>query len=325
MKVTRRQCIAVAAGALAQPALTRAQAVYPSRPVKLIAPSVPGGAVDIIARIAAGGLSRRWPQPVVVENKPGAGTSLGTDFVAKSQPDGYTLLLAGIASHAINPVVYKKIGYDPIKDFSPIALMATLPNVILVRPDHPASSLKDLLALIQRSSERQIYASVGNGTSPHLSAELLWQMVGVKVDHVPYKGSAPGITDLLAGQIPVLFDNISGGLPFVRDGRLRALAVTSARRTPLLPSVPTVAESGVSGYEITAWSGLCGPAGLPRGVVEKVSMDILSMLREPDIAKQLLEAGATVRPMPPAEFGQFIVDQATKFRVIAHRANLQIT
>lgn len=325
MTIDRRQLVRCMAAGLVLPKVVLAQAGYPARPVKLVVPSVPGGATDIIGRVTADGLGKRWSQAVIVENRAGAGTSLGADFVAKSTPDGYTLLINGIASHAINPAVYKKIGYDPIKDFTPITLLATLPNVLLARPDFPASSVKELIALLRKGDGAKYqYASVGNGTSPHLSAELLWQITGVKMDHVPYKGSAPAITDLLGGQVPLLFDNISGALPFIQQGKLKALGVTTAFRSPLLANVPTFAESGVEGYEVTSWAGLVGPAGLPPAVLQKIGDDAVAMLRDPEVAKRFLEVGATVKPMTPIEFGAFIASQGTKFRVVAHRANLQL-
>ena len=326
MAMNRRHWLGAMGLPLVLPQWASAQAAYPARVVKVVVPSVPGGATDIIGRVTAAGLARHWPQAVVVDNRPGAGTSLGAEFVAKAAPDGYTLLINGIASHAINPVVYKKLGYDPIKDFTPITLLGRLPNVLLARPDFPASNLRELLAMLRRGAGAQLmYASVGNGTSPHLSAELLWQMTGLKLDHVPYKGSAPALTDLLGGQVPLLFDNISGGLPFIRDGKMKALGVTTTTRSPLLPDVPTFAESGVEGYDLTSWAGLCAPAGLPGPVLDKISADAKAMLRDPDVAQKFLAVGATVAPMTPQEFGRFMVEQATKFRVIAHRANLQLT
>jgi tripartite-type tricarboxylate transporter receptor subunit TctC len=325
MAWTRRAWLRAAPLALAAPRWAGAQPEFPARVVKVVVPSVPGGATDIIGRVTAAGLAERWPQPVVVENRPGAGTSLGAEFVSKAAPDGYTLLINGIASHAINPVVYKTIGYDPLKDFTPITLLATLPNVLLARPDHPASNVRELLAALRGQGGRAMYASVGNGTSPHLSAELLWQMAGVKVDHVPYKGSAPAIADLLGGQVNLLFDNISGALPLIRAGRLKALGVTTAVRSPLLPAVQTVAEGGVDGYEVTSWAGLCGPAGLPDAVLRRIGRDAVAMLRETKVAAQFRDVGATAAPMSPSEFGEFMAAQAVKFRVIAHRANLQAT
>jgi tripartite-type tricarboxylate transporter receptor subunit TctC len=326
MPMNRRLMLSATGLSLALPGFAGAQsAAFPSRVVKMVVPSVPGGATDIIGRVTANGLAKRWSSGVVVDNRPGAGTSLGAEYVAKAAPDGYTLLINGIASHAINPVVYKNIRYDPVKDFTPITLLARLPNVLLVRADFPASSLKEWIEQLRKTSDRPMYASVGNGTSPHLSAELLWQSIGIKLDHVPFKGSAPAITALLGGEVPIVFDNISGGLPFIRDGKLKALGVTTAVRSPLLPDVPTFAESGVDGYELTSWAGLCGPAGMQSNVVEQISTAAMAMLREPEVAKQFLAVGATVAPMKPAEFGSFIAEQATKFRVIAQRSNLQLT
>lgn len=325
MALNRREWLGATGLALALPRAVVAQASYPGKTVKVVVPSVPGGATDIIGRVLAGGLASRWPQAVIVENKSGAGTSLGAEYVARSAPDGLTLLIGGIASHAINPAVYKSIGYDSIKDFTPITLLVTLPNVVLARPEFPASNMKELLALLRRDAKSFMYASVGNGTSPHLSAELLWQMTGIKISHVPYRGSAPAITDLLGGQVPLLFDNISGALPFIRSGKLKALGVTTATRSPLLPDVPTIAESGVEGYEVTSWAGLFGPAGLPAPIVQKIHADAVAVLDDPAVVKKFLDVGATVKPMAPAAFASFVQAQAAKFRDIAHRANLQVT
>lgn len=323
--ISRRKILALSGAGLMMPGMVFSQSPYPARPVKLISPSVPGGAVDIITRIAGNALAQNWPQPVVVENKPGAGTSLGADFVAKSRPDGYTLLLAGVASHAINPAVYKSVTYDPVKDFTPMALLATVPNVVLVRSDFPAANLRELLVYLRGKSDRPMYASNGNGTSTHLSAELLWQKTGIPMEHVPYKGSAPALTDLLGGQISILFDNLSGALPFIRQGKLKALGVTSAQRSKLLPHVPTFAESGIDGYEVSGWAGIVGPAGVPEAIVDIVSRKLLDYLKEPDAEKKMLNVGWTVAPMGPKQFAAFIASEATKFRDIARSAKLQIT
>lgn len=325
MLLTRRSVVGLGLSSVlpALPAL--AQTDYPSRPVKLVVPSVPGGATDILGRIVATGLASRWSQPVVIDNRPGAGTSLGAEFVSKAAPDGYTLLACGIASHAINPAVYKNIAYDPVKNFTPITLVATLPNVLVVNPSFPAANLKELIAMVKAKPNSYSYASVGNGTSPHLSAEVLIQATGMQIQHVPYKGSAPALVDIMGGQVPMGFDNISGTLPLIAGGKLRAIAVTSAKRSPLLPDVPTVAETaGLEQYEVSSWLGLCGPAAMPPAIVQKINVDAVAVLRERDVIQKCMQAGASAAPMKPEEFGAFIASQTTKFKVIAHRANLQI-
>lgn len=324
MQICRRQMLGGLGAAALAPFPSFAED-YPSRPVKFVVPSVPGGATDILGRIMATGLAARWPQPAVVDNRPGAGTSLGAEFVSKAPPDGYTLLACGIASHAINPAVYKNIGYDPIKDFTPITLVATLPNVLLANPAVPASNLKELIQLLKADPDKYSYSSVGNGTSPHLSAELFLQTAGLKIQHVPYRGSAPALVDLMSGLIPIGFDNVSGALPLIKAGKLKAIAVTTRTRTPLLPNVPTFSETpGFEDYEVASWLGLCAPAGIPAPVLRKISADALAVLKDPATQKKIQEAGATPAPMKPEEFGAFIASQATKFRVIAHRANLQL-
>lgn len=324
MSLPRRSAIGFGVSMLL-PLRVWAQADYPSRPVRLVVPSVPGGATDILGRLIGNGLAGRWPQPVVMDNRPGAGTSLGAELVSKAPADGYTLLACGIASHAINPAVYKNIGYDPVKSFTPITLVATLPNVLVVNPSFPARDLKDLIAIVKAKPDALSYASVGNGTSPHLSAELLVQATGMRIQHVPYKGSAPALVDIMGGQIPMGFDNISGTLPLIKSGKLRAIAVTSAKRSPLLPDVPTISETaGLQDYEMSSWLGLCGPAGMPGPVVQKISTDAMAVLREPEVIERCLQAGASSAPMTPDQFGAFVASQTSKFRVIAHRANLQI-
>jgi tripartite-type tricarboxylate transporter receptor subunit TctC len=325
MTFQRRTALRLLGAAAMCPFPGLAQSGYPSRPIRFVVPSVPGGATDILGRLMATGLAARWPQPVFVDNRPGAGTSIGAEFVSKSAPDGYTLLACGIASHAINPAVYKNIGYDPVKSFTPITLVATLPNVLLVNPSVPASNLKELIELLKANPEKYSYASVGNGTSPHLSAELLLQSAGLRIQHVPYKGSAPALVDLMGGQIQIGFDNLSGALPLVNSGKLKAIAVTTRTRSPLLPNVPAIRETpGLEDYEVASWLGLCAPAGLPESILRKISADALAVLRDPATQKKIQEAGALAAPMTPEEFGSFVASQATKFRVIAHRANLQL-
>lgn len=269
------------AGALIAPGMLRAQGNLPDKPVRIIVPNPPGGASDVISRVLAAKLSNAWGQTVIVENRPGAGGSIGAQYVAGQKNDGTTLLMGGIASHAINPALYKNIGYDPIKDFTSVALIGTLSNALLVRPDFPASNVQELIALAKAEPGKHMYASVGNGTSPHLSGALFCQMADIQMIHVPYKGSSAALNDLLGGQIEMGFDNLSAGLPYVKDGKLKALAVTTAERSPLLPDVPTIAESGLPGYEITSWPGLLGPAGMDPKVTDFINESVNKVLRDP--------------------------------------------
>ncbi|WP_234015692.1 Bug family tripartite tricarboxylate transporter substrate binding protein [Achromobacter spanius] len=312
------------AGALIAPGMLRAQGNFPDKPVRIIVPNPPGGASDVISRVLAAKLSNAWGQTVIVENRPGAGGSIGAQYVAGQKNDGTTLLMGGIASHAINPALYKNIGYDPIKDFTPVALIGTLSNALLVRPDFPASNVQELIALAKAKPGTHMYASVGNGTSPHLSGALFCQMANIQMIHVPYKGSSAALNDLLGGQIEMGFDNLSAGLPYVKDGKLKALAVTTAERSPLVPDVPTIAESGLPGYEITSWPGLLGPAGMDPTVTDFINESVNKVLRDPEFQAQLLTLGTTARPMTAAEFKEFLKGQVAKYKQIADRAGLKL-
>lgn len=325
--VTRRKVLATlmgGAGAMIAPGILRAQGRFPDKSVRIVVPNPPGGASDVISRVLAARLSADWGQTVVVENRAGAGGSIGAQYVAGQKNDGTTLLMGGIASHAINPALYKNIGYDSVKDFTAVALIGTLSNVLLCSPDFPASSVKELIALAKAAPGKQMYASVGNGTSPHLSGALFCQMANIQMVHVPYKGSAAALNDLLGGQIALGFDNLSAGLPYVKEGKLKALAVTTPERSPLLPDVPTIAESGLPGYEITSWPGLFGPAGMDPSVTEFINQSVNKVLRQPDFQAQLLTVGTTARPMSAQEFKDFLIGQVAKYKKIADQAGLRL-
>lgn len=325
--VTRRTALATFMGgacAMLAPAVLRAQAKFPDRPVRIIVPNPPGGASDVISRVLAAKLTTAWGEAVIVENRAGAGGSIGAQYVAGQKNDGTTLLMGGIASHAINPALYKNIGYDPIKDFTAVALIGTLANVLLARPDFQATTVEQLIALAKATPGKQMYASVGNGTSPHLSGALFCQMAGIRMTHVPYKGSSAALNDLLGGQISLGFDNLSAGLPYVKDGKLKALAVTTPERSPLLPDVPTIAESGLPGYEVTSWPGLFGPAGMDPQVTGFINESVNKVLRQPDFQAQLLTLGTTARPISAAEFAAFLKGQVAKYKQLADQAGLQM-
>jgi tripartite-type tricarboxylate transporter receptor subunit TctC len=237
---------------------------YPTRPIRLVVPFPAGGTTDILAREVGDRLSRSFGQSVVVDNRPGAGGNIGSDLVAKSAPDGYTLLMGTVGTHAINPSLYTRMPYDHVKDFVPIILVAGVPNVLEVTPSLPVNSVADLIKLAKEKPGQLNFASSGNGTSIHLSGELFKTMAGVDMTHVPYKGSAPALTDLMGGQVQLMFDNLPSSLQQIKAGKLRAIAVTSAQRAPALPNVPTIAESGLPGFEASSWFGLLAPAGTPR-------------------------------------------------------------
>ena len=256
MKLLQKLMVAIAFAVLAPGAQAQS---YPDKPIRLVCPFPPGGAVDIASRAVAHELTQILGQPVTVDNRPGAGGNIGADIAAKSAPDGYTLLMTTSGIMAINPALYSKLPFDTIKDFAPVSMVVLLNNVLVVNPSLPVKSVKELIALAKARPGKLTYASSGNGTSIHLSAELFKSMTGVDMLHIPYKGSAPAITDLLGGQVDMMFDNIPSSLPQIKAGKLRALAVTGAKRSPLMPDVPTIAEAGVPGYDSYVWFGIVGP------------------------------------------------------------------
>lgn len=292
-------------------AATHAQAAWPERPITLVVPYTPGGVTDALARVVATALSERLKQPVVVDNRAGGGANIGAALVARANPDGYTLLMGSAATHAINVSLYKKLSYDPIKDFAPISLVAEVPNVLVVNPSVPVHSVKELIAYAKANPGRLNFGSSGAGGTIHLSGELFKSMAGVQMTHVPYKGSAPAVNDLLGGQIQVMFD--SSVVPYVKAGRLRALGVTSATRSSALPDVPTIAEAGLPGYEATAWFGVLAPAGTPEPVVTKLNTEISAVLRDPAVTKWMVGQGFEAAGGTPADFATHIRKETAKW------------
>ena len=255
---------------------------YPTKPVRLVVPNPPGGTTDILSRLVAEELTKTWPHPVVVEYKSGGAGYSGADFAAKSDPDGYTIIMQP-ASHATGPSIYKDLPYDPIADFAPVTLVASVPNVLIVNPDVPANSVEELIALAKSKPGELNFGSGGVGAITHLSGELFKQSTGVEMVHIPYAGSAPAITDLLGGQIEMMFENLPGAMGHIQAGRLRPLAVTSPERAVALPDVPTVAEAGVPGYEAVSWFGILAPAGTPEEIIDKLNTDIVAVIKKPEI------------------------------------------
>jgi tripartite-type tricarboxylate transporter receptor subunit TctC len=289
---------------------------YPSRPVRVVVPFAPGGPNDIIVRLVAQKLFESWGQPFVVENRAGAGGNVGTDYVAKSAPDGYTLLSVGPGSLIINPLV-AKVPYDAERDFAPITIMARAPNALVAHPSLPVRSVKDLIALARARPGAINYGSGGNGSTPHLSAALFAAMAGIELTHVPYKGTAPATTDLIGGQVQIAFLGIPAVLPHVKSGKLRILAVTGLRRSPELPDVPTVDESGVPGYDVSPWYGLLAPAGTPRAVVARLAEEATQIVRTAEVREKLEAQGAEAAGGTPEEYAAVIrADAATWARVI---------
>ena len=298
----------IACAALAQP--------YPSRPVRVVVPFAPGGPNDIIVRLLTPKLGETLGQAFVVENRAGAGGNIGTDYVAKSVADGYTLLSVGPGSLIINPLI-GKVGYDTERDFAPITLMARAPNALVAHPSLPARSVAELIALARSKPGAINYASGGNGSTPHLAAALFASMAGVELTHVPYKGTAPATADLVGGQVQIAFLGIPAVLPYAKSGRLRVLAVTGLRRSPELPDVPTVDESGVPGYEVSPWYGLLAPAATPGAIVERVALEATRIVRAPETREKLALAGAEAAGSTPEEFAAVIrADTATWSRIV---------
>src|SRR5262245_43588427 len=295
----RAPLLAVLLAALTVPAAAAER--YPARPVRLVVPAAPGGGTDISARILADALGPLLGQTVVVDNRAGAGTVLGADIVSKATPDGYVLLISP-NSLAINAALYAKLPYDALRDFAPISLVADQPNILVVHPALPARTLQDFVALARSQPGKLVYGSGGIGVGSHLAMELLLMSQKIELVHVPYKGVGPAVTALLANEVSALLSTFASALPHVKSGRLRALGVTSAQRAPALPDIPTIAESGVPGYEYGTWYGLLAPAGTPRAVVEKLSRATAEVLASPKIAERFVAQGLTPTPSTPAQF-----------------------
>ena len=307
-----------AASALAFSSAAIADA-YPTKPIRLIIPFAVGGSTDNLGRVLAARLSEKLGQQVVADNRPGAGGNIGTDLVAKAPADGYTLLFATEGTLGINPSLYKKLSFDPEKDFTPIAQFASVPNILVVNPKVQAKTVEELAAYAKRKPASLNMGSAGNGTTNHLSGELFQSMTGASFTHVPYKGSGPAMADLLADQIQLMFDNLPGSLPHVKAGSLRALAVTSAKRSPLLPDVPTMAEAGVPGYDVEVWFGVAAPKGLPAQTLATLSKAITEISQEPATIEKILNIGATPLTSTPAEFGSRIQEARLKWApIVAH-------
>lgn len=297
---------------------------YPSKPVRIVVPYPAGGTTDIIARLAAAQLTERLKQPFVVENRAGASGAIGSVAVAQSAPDGYTLVMGTASSHGINSAVQKSLPYDAVKDFAPVTVVASTPNIIVVHPSVPAKTLNELLALAKAQPGKINFGSTSSGGSPHMSAELLKMMAGVDMAHVPYKGAAPMLTDLIGGQIQVGFDNLPSTIGFVRSGKVRALAVTTPNRWPDAPDIPSVAESGVPGYEVSGWFGLLAPAGTPKVVLETLQLAIAQAVEQPEVAKQLRSLGAEPVANKSEDFARDIAADVEKWRKVVQATGVKI-
>ena len=315
-----RNIHALVAATLMAAAAAGAQ-TYPTKPVRLVVPSSPGGGTDITARIIAPELSKLLGQQVIVENRAGAGTMIGGDIVAKAAPDGYTLLM-GISTLAINPAIYRKVPYDALRDFAPISQAVTLPNVIVGHPSLPARNVKELVALARSRPGELNFSSAGVGTSPHLSIELFLVMTKTKMLHVPYKGSGPAATDLIAGQVQLMARNMLTAYPHIKSGRMRPYGVTSVKRAAGAPEIPTIAEAGVPGYEAVQWYGVLAPANTPRAIVPRLHTDIAKVLQQPNVRELLGKDGAEPVGSTPEQFAAFIKSETAKWAKVVKDAGI---
>jgi len=297
---------------------------YPAKPIRIVVPFPPGGIADLFARVIGQKFGEAWGQPGVVENRPGAGGNIGAEIVAKSPPDGYTLVTGSIGTHAVNVSLFSKLAYDPIRDFAPVALIMEAEGLLVVHPSLPAKSVKELIALAKSRPGQIAYASAGHGTAAHLSGELFKSMAKVNLVHVPYKGNVPALTDLIAGQTSLLFATMPTALPHVQSGRLRALAVTSSSRSPAAPELPTIAEAALPGYSVTNWIGFFAPAGTPRDIVVKLNAEVVRIMQAPDIQKRLATEGAKFSPWTPEQFGGFVKTEQTKWAKVVKEAGIRV-
>jgi tripartite-type tricarboxylate transporter receptor subunit TctC len=310
---TLTQHLALAALALAAAGSAQAQAAaYPSKPIHIVVTFTTGGAPDILARLIGERLQASWGQSVIIDNKPGAGGNTGADAVAKAAPDGYTVVLGTVGTHSINGALYKKMPYDMVKDFSPVTLLATTPNMLVIHPDVPAKTLKEFIALGKKDGKMS-FASSGSGTSIHVSGELFKTMTGIDMEHIPYKGRASAIPDLLGGRVTMMFDNMPSSLPLVKEGKLRALGVTSAQRSAAAPDIPTIAEQGLPGFEAVSWFAMFAPANTPAPIVDKLQAEVSRILKSPEISKRLLEIGLEPGGGTPAELAAYQKSEITKW------------
>jgi tripartite-type tricarboxylate transporter receptor subunit TctC len=296
---------------------------YPTKPVRIVVPFPPGGTSDILARAVGQKLAEEMKQQVIVDNRPGAGANIGAELVAKAAADGYTLLLASTI-HAINPSLYSKLGYDPVKDFTPITLIAATSQVLVVHNSLPVKTVREFIAYAKKHPGELNYSSAGNGSQPHLTAELFKSMTGVDIVHVPYKGAPPAMTDLLAGQVALTFATAPSAVPYVKAGRLRALGVSTAQRITALPEVPTIAEAGVRGFEASGSNGLVGPAGLSSAIVERLNASVVRIVREPAMSRYLSEQGADPVTMTAAEYGAYIKAEVVKWAQVVRASGARV-
>jgi len=320
--MTMKRFLLVAVGAVFT-TLAMAQP-YPAKPIKIVAPSTPGDAPDVIARLIADKLSPALGQQVVVENRPGAGGVVGSDYVAKAAPDGYTLIMGNAGSHGINAAVYAKLPYDIQRDFAPVSQVAVAPNVMVINPSVPANSVAEFIAYAKANPGKLSYASGGNGSSAHMSMELFKSMSGIDIQHVPYKGSSPALTDVVSGQVVAFIGNMPPTVPLIKAGKLKALAVTTKSRSALMPELPTITEAGLPGFETVAWFGVLAPAGTPPEVVNRLSAEIAKIAKSPEMREKLVAMGAEPVGSTPDEFKAVIDRDIAKWKPLAQKVGIKV-
>ncbi|MFN7085081.1 MAG: Bug family tripartite tricarboxylate transporter substrate binding protein [Burkholderiales bacterium] len=319
-RILRRLALALLSSLWAAPVVAQS---YPSKPIRLIIAQAPGSATDGVSRVLSTKLAERLGQPLVIEARPGAGGTVGTEVAARAAADGYTLFMANNSTHGSNPAVYRKLPYDAVRDFAPIIFVAATPYVLSVHPSLPATSVKQLVALAKSKPGQINYASAGNGSTHHLSGELLKSMAGIDLLHVPYKGTTPAITALLSGEVSVMFATVVGIQPHVKSGKVRALGVTASRRSQMMPELPTMAEAGLPGFEVTSWFGLLAPAGTPAAVVNRLNAETAKVLGLPEVKSALNTLGFEVTSGSPEQFGDHIKREIEKFTRLANATGIK--
>ena len=326
--VLRRVIIAAIACVLAggvgfAPQPVRAQA-YPTKPIRLVVPFPPGGSLDVVARAIGQKLTEAWGQPIVIDNRPGAGGNIGADLVAKSAPDGYTILEGALSTHAVNVSLYSKMPYDPVRDFAPITLVAITPNVLVLNPSFPANSVPELIAYAKAHPGGLSFGSGSNGSAGHLAGELFKTETGVDMVHIPYKGGAPALQALLAGDTQLMFDNLANSTPQLKAGKLKALAVTTAKRSALAPELPTLAETGLPGFDIYTWWGFMAPAGTPKEIIAKWNGEVTRILATPEMKAFFAQQGAEPAPTTPEQFAALIRSEIPKYAKIVKASGARV-
>ncbi|CAM3774940.1 Bug family tripartite tricarboxylate transporter substrate binding protein [Bordetella tumulicola] len=330
VQFSRRTLLAglCAGAALAAMPVVHAADAYPTRQITILVPFPAGGTTDIAARVVASELGKAWNQPIVVENRAGAGGNVGTAEAARAKPDGYTLLMGTVSTHAINQSLYAELPYDTVRDFTPVTLVIPVPNILELNnafaEKHKISNVKDLIAYLKANPGKVNMASSGNGTSIHMAGELFQSMTGTKMTHVPYKGSSPALADVMGGSADLIFDNLPSSMGFIKAGKLRPLAVTTTERSPALPDVPTMAEAGVPGYDAASWFGLFAPAGTPTEIVDKIQVEVAKILKMPAVRQRFESLGATPSGMTSAEFKKFMAAEGVKWAEVVKQSGARI-